>query len=318
MADQDDEQVVPISDARELLSRKVKALQPGRPLILERHGIPVAGLVTVDDIKTLQAVKEQGMPSTSVIMAFNHAGGASKTSSVRDIGYELTQLGFRVLLMDLDPQANLSTWLGHMNAERDRTLITVLEDYAPLPAPVHVHGMDLIPSHIDLSETESRLPGYSNSEGRLREAVDTLRREGKYDFVLLDPPPSLGKLTANAAACADYVIVPLPARFKGINALAGVQKMLVNYTRLNPKLQVAFYLMTQVDATVHAQEVIEVYTKAFGDRLAGPIKWRPALYNKCQPEGKPIGVLDSKGEARQEVQRVVLKLLQVVGKAVPA
>ncbi|WP_216326075.1 type II toxin-antitoxin system prevent-host-death family antitoxin [Deinococcus aestuarii] len=302
--------VVPISEAQMQLGQQVKGLRPGEPVVLQRHGKPVAGLVSVEDLQNLQRA-ERG---TSVLMAFNHAGGAAKTSTIRDLGYELAQLGYRVLLLDIDPQANLTNWLGVLDAPVERSLQPVLEDYAPLPEPYPVHGMDLIPSHLSLARTDARLPGYTNAEGRLRAAIEQVRGQGTYDFVLIDPPPSLGKLTANAANAADWVIVPVPARYKGIVALEGLREMLGEYTRTNPGLRVAMYLVTQMENTAHSKESHEVFQQVLGDQLAGPLTYRPAMYNRCQPEGQPIGVNAPDSDARREIQGVVAALLQRIGR----
>lgn len=300
---------VPISTAHTQLGQQVKNLRPGEPVVLERHGKPVAGLVAVQDLETLQRERA----STTVLMAFNHAGGAAKTSSIRDIGYELSQLGYRVLLIDIDPQANLTSWLGVHDVEGSRSLQPVLEEYAQLPEPHRVHGMDLIPSHLSLARTDARLPGYTNAEGRLRAAIEQIRAQGTYDFVLIDPPPSLGKLTANAANAADWVIVPVPARYKGLVALEGLREMLGEYTRTNPRLRVAMYLVTQVDNTAHSKDTQDVFQQVLGDELAGPLTYRPAVYNRCQPEGEPIGVNAPTSEARREIQQVVATLLDRIG-----
>lgn len=264
----------------------------------------------VEDARDLQPEKSE----MTVLMAFNHAGGAAKTSTIRDIGFELSQQGYRVLLIDLDPQANLTNWLGVYDAAIERSVQPVLEDYATLPEPYEVHGMHLIPSHLSLARTDARLPGYTNAEGRLKALIDQVRVSGAYDFVLIDPPPSLGKLTANAANASDWVIVPIPARYKGIVALDGLREMLTEYTRTNPQLRVAMYLVTQLENTAHSKESLEVYQQVLGDELAGPLTYRPAVYNRCQPEGQPVGVNAPDSEARSEIQGVVQTLLQRIGR----
>lgn len=264
----------------------------------------------VEDARDLQPEKSE----MTVLMAFNHAGGAAKTSTIRDIGFELSQQGYRVLLIDLDPQANLTNWLGVYDAAIERSVQPVLEDYATLSEPYEVHGMHLIPSHLSLARTDARLPGYTNAEGRLKALIDQVRVSGAYDFVLIDPPPSLGKLTANAANASDWVIVPIPARYKGIVALDGLREMLTEYTRTNPQLRVAMYLVTQLENTAHSKESLEVYQQVLGDELAGPLTYRPAVYNRCQPEGQPVGVNAPDSEARSEIQGVVQTLLQRIGR----
>lgn len=249
-------------------------------------------------------------PKTQVIMTFIHAGGAGKTSTTRDIGAELARRGHRVLLVDLDPQANLSDWLGAGGVPVEQTVVPVLEDGAPLPEPQQVHGMDLIPSHLRLAKTEVMLPALHNSEGRLKKALDRVREAGTYDFVLLDAPPSLGKITGNGANAADWLIIPLPASRKGLDALAGVGEAIEAYSDTNEDLRVAMYLVTQAGHTTTSREVQDVYAQMFPGRLAGPISHRPGVYGDCQVEEQPVGPRQK--EAHAEIAAAVDTLLERV------
>lgn len=311
---------VRVSEAHTNLGEQIKSISDGEPVQLERYGKPVAGLVSVDDLKLIRQAKSQ----TQVLMAFNHAGGASKTSSIRDIGHELSRRGFKVLLIDLDPQANLSNWLGLWEVEEERSIRNSLETYEALPEPYEVHGLHLIPSTLGLAETDARLPGMTNPEGRLREILQPIREAGTYDLILIDCPPALGKLTANAANAADWVIVPIPAKYKGLQALEGVQSMLREYTRTNAKLRVAMYLVTQKENTKHSNESLQTLKIVLGldDEqvaqqndivLGGPITWRPAVYNTCQPESQPVGVYAPESDAHQEIKSVADVLLSRIG-----
>lgn len=249
--------------------------------------------------------------ATRVLLTFIHAGGAAKTSSTRDIGYELTQRGKRVLLVDLDPQANLTEWLGVTDVEPGETIIAALQEYGPLPTPQQVHGLDLIPAHLDLTRTEMLLPALSNAEGRLREALAPVRESGEYDYILLDAPPSLGKLTANGANAADWVLVPLPASPKGLSALNGAREMLTEYTRANKTLRIATFLVTQGTATRISRDVAAAYQELLPGQTTGPITWRPAAYSRAIVEGAPVALVDA--DARAEVAAVVDQLLRTVG-----
>ncbi|ADY27662.1 Cobyrinic acid ac-diamide synthase (plasmid) [Deinococcus proteolyticus MRP] len=250
---------------------------------------------------------------TRVILMFIHAGGAGKTSTTRDLGAELARRGKRVLLIDLDPQANLTTWLGVYDAEPAQTVQGALMDYAPLPEPLRVHGMDLIPSHLSLARTERILGGLTNSEGRLQLAIDALREGDRYDYILLDCPPSLGRITSNAANSADWVVVPIQAALKGLNALDGVQETITEHSRTNRGLKVAMYLVTQMNNTRVAHEMMDAFREILGDRLAGPMTSRPAVYGKAQTEGRPIGTDRADADALREIAAATDTLLQRVG-----
>jgi len=93
------------------------------------------------------------------LTVFNHAGGVGKTSLTRDVGYELAASGLRVLLIDLDPQANLTGWLSVMDAPLDGTASSVAVEGKPLPTPVRVHGLDLIPAHVELASAGAQMLG---------------------------------------------------------------------------------------------------------------------------------------------------------------
>lgn len=243
-------------------------------------------------------------------MVFIHAGGASKTSTVRDVGYELSQRGNEVLLIDLDPQSNLTEWLGVDDVRPEQTVKDVLEKYQPFPEPVRVHGMDLIPSHIDLAYTDASIAGLPNPEGRLKVAVDALREAGTYDYILIDSPPSLGKLSANGGNAADWILIPLIPKPKGMSALQGANAMIRNYAFTNSRLQV-MYMVSQMDNTAAAKAVLEFYRENLPSEPIGTMNYRPAVYADCQFNGQPIGA-DSKSSseaAREEIKALVDQML---------
>lgn len=241
-------------------------------------------------IRSPQPVHNDAMSQTQVAMAFVHAGGAGKTSTTRDIGAELTRRGKRVLLIDLDPQANLTEWLGVRNVQPEETVQATLEKGAPLPQPRQVHGMDIIPAHLDMIQTEAVLTAVYNAEGQLRQALKQLRESGVYDYILLDAPPSLGKITANGGNAADWLIIPLPATRKGLDALRGLQGAIKMYSSTNPDLRVGMYLTTQLTNTNTSKDIVGLYQRVLPqDQLTGPITHRPAVYGDCQLREEPIG-----------------------------
>jgi chromosome partitioning protein len=263
-------------------------------------------------------VEVEGM---RVLTFFNHAGGVSKTSSVRDIGYMLSQTGFRVLLIDVDPQANLTRWLGvKERVGLHQTIAPAILDHdvggvgdLALPSPVRVHGLDLIPSNLDIAHLEPQLVGIIMGVTRLRNAI---RKLNNYDFVLIDPPPSLGQLSALAVIAADQVVVPLPTNSKGLEGLPTVINMVKQYRQAAPNLKVAFFLLTQFDErTRHDHESltsIRAELSALAP-ISSPMNSRPAVYKDAQLSGQPIPIFARGSKADEEVRTATSELLEALG-----
>lgn len=262
----------------------------------------------------------------TVLTFFNHAGGVAKTSTVRDIGFVLGEMGKRVLLIDVDPQANLTKWMG---VEDDISLSQTIypavigdpeldEDddsdvELTLPTPFHAHGVDLIPSHLNVAIVEREILSIFMGVMRLREAVQRL--EG-YDYVLIDPPPSLGQLSALAVVAADRVVVPLPTNRKGLDGIPTVIKMVREYRKAARDLSIALFVLTQHDRrTRHDRESLQIIRsqlKAFAP-ISTPLNSRPAFYSDAQVEGTPIPLYAPGSIADEEIRVVVGELLASLG-----
>lgn len=263
----------------------------------------------------------------NVITFFNHAGGVGKSSSVRDIGFTLGRLGYRVLLIDADPQANLTDWLGVRQIEREGQArdIELSDTLYPavlaegdaelaLPEPVRVHGLDLIPGHLDVATIEPLLPGQLMGVLRLRDALGGL--EDRYDFVLIDPPPSLGQLSTLAVMAAQHVVVPVPASGKGLKGLQTVGVMLARFRKVNPALKLSLILVTQYnDTTNHSRESLGQLRAQFGHLapISRPLTYRPALYPDSQLHGAPLPEFVRRGPVGEEISAVTRQLLEVIG-----
>lgn len=233
---------------------------------------------------------------------FNHAGGAGKTSVTRDVGYELAQRGSRVLLIDLDPQANLTSWLGIRNVELERTVFQVAVDGSPLPEPIQVFGLHLIPSQVDLALAEAQMLGQPGAHFALAQALEPLK--GKYDVVLIDSPPSIGQLAILGAGAADKLLVPIPTRAKGLDAMPGLQKATNLYRRLRRDLTVALYIPTLYDARrSHDREVLEVLREHLSP-ICEPVPQREAVWLDSNSAGQPVGVYAPGSPVHQDVQRL--------------
>ncbi len=256
-----------------------------------------------------------------VLTFFNHAGGVSKTSGVRDIGYTLAELGFRVLLIDADPQASLTKWLGFTDGvELEQTIYPAIisDDTGVLPKPLRVGKLDFIPSSLQIADIELQLPTITLGVLRLRDALDKL--DG-YDFVLIDSPPSVAQLSALTLVASDHLVVPLPTNSKGLEGLETIMRMLQQYRRANPSINIAFFLLTQYDPrTLHDREHLAKMRERLTNiaPVSSPVHNRPGVYKDAQSRHLPVPQLQPGGTAHQEIRTCTGELLEVLGVSVRA
>ena len=180
-----------------------------------------------------------------VIAFSNHKGGVEKTCSAVNVGAGLARAGKKTLLIDIDPQGNLTTALGIQNPER--TIYGALRGNHKLEATSAGDRLDVVPADIDLSAAELELSGEAGREYILRELLEEVKP--RYDYILIDCPPSLGLLTINALTAAKWLLIPLQAEFlamKGITKLVEIVDKI--RARLNKDLTLAGVFMTQYDS----------------------------------------------------------------------
>jgi chromosome partitioning protein len=209
-----------------------------------------------------------------ILAIINQKGGVGKTTTTVNLGAALAALGRRVLLIDLDPQANLSTHLG-VDAAADRpTIYDVLVHQVPLADAVRDDAeprLGVVPSNLDLSAAEMELVSMVGRETLLRDALEVLEssRPEEFEFVLLDCPPSLGVLTVNALAAGHEVLIPLQAEFFALQGMAKLTEVIgLVQRRLNPRLQLRGIVACKVDRRTRlTQEVLEEVARHFPDRL---------------------------------------------------
>lgn len=200
-----------------------------------------------------------------IISLLNHKGGVGKTTSAINIGAGLVELGKKVLLIDLDPQANLTVSLG---IPRQRyTIYEALRGESELVPYTHKEGMDIIISTLDLSGAEMELINEAGREFILRELFEPVKEE--YDFIIIDCPPSLGLLTLNALTSSDYVYIPLQTEFLALQGLAKIKQVIDKVRfRLNKKLQIGGVIATMYDRRkVLNRDVVETIKKYFGEKV---------------------------------------------------
>lgn len=245
-----------------------------------------------------------GGKRTRIIAIANQKGGVGKSTTAVSLGAALAELGFRVLVVDLDPQGNASTGLGIRHEARRVTVYEVLADEAPVQRAIVstlVPGLDAIPSTIDLAGAEIELVSQFSRELRLRRALEPLRDGTSYDFVFLDCPPSLGLLTINALAAAEELIVPIQCEYY---ALEGLGQLLRNVRlvqqNVNPRLKLTGIVMTMFDPrTKLSEQVVAEVQRFFGDRVYGVVIPRTVRLSEAPGFGQPITVYDPRSKGAE-------------------
>lgn len=195
----------------------------------------------------------------------NHKGGVGKTTSTVNIGAALVLKGFKVLLVDLDPQSNLTQSLGLKNID-----ISIYENLRgeKTISPIEVKkNMWVLPSSLDLSAAEIELSSEPGREYILKDILSQLKSE--FDYILIDCPPSLGLLTINALTASDYVLIPLQAEYLPLKGLTKLTEVIGKIKkRLNPSLEIGCVFLTQYDPRkVLNRDVAQSVKDFFGDKL---------------------------------------------------
>jgi chromosome partitioning protein len=240
----------------------------------------------------------------------NQKGGVGKTTTAVNVGACLAEAGERVLLIDLDPQANASSGLGvRANGSSTHDLLDGMPVSA-LAHPTSFRNLDLIAAKQDLAAAAVELSARDGGEKYLADALgDDL---GPYSFVFLDCPPSFGPLTVNALAAADRAIVPVQAEYyalEGLSQLLGTLNLV--RARLNPELAVAGILLTMADGRTRLSAEVEAELRRhFGDLVFTTTVPRSVRLAEAPSHGLPAIAYDRRSAGAQAYWKVAMELVE--------
>ena len=230
------------------------------------------------------------IPMGNVYAIANQKGGVGKTTTAVNVAACIAEAGYATLLIDIDPQANATLGLG-LPKDSEPNIYDVLAGRVPITdaeCDTAIERLKIVPAHPDLAGANVELPREAGSETRLRDALAGVRE--RYDYVLLDCPPSLGPLTVNALVAADRVIVPVQTEYFALEGLAGLLDTLALIQReLNPRLTIAGMLLTMHDGRTRlARDVEREVREHFPSLVFDTVIPRNVRVGEAPSYGRPV------------------------------
>ncbi|MFJ6025457.1 ParA family protein [Brevundimonas sp. NPDC092305] len=253
---------------------------------------------------------------TRVLAVSNQKGGVGKTTTAINLGTALAAIGEKVLIVDMDPQGNASTGLGVPRETRRVTIYDVIVDGRPVDdsaVETAVPGLWIIPADADMSGVEIELSQQDRRSYRLRDALALQGKDGaaRYDYVLIDCPPSLNLLTLNAMAAADAVLVPLQCEFFALEGLTQLMKTIEMVRQnLNTSLEIQGLVLTMYDRrnALSGQVAADVRSH-FGDKVYDAVIPRNVRVSEAPSFGKPALIYDLKCAGSQAYLRLAREVV---------
>lgn len=250
----------------------------------------------------------------------NQKGGVGKTTTCACLGAALAEQGYRVLLVDFDPQSGLTVCLGYDPTSFSSTIYDSLincEQY-PLDKVIiktKIQNLDFVPSNLDLAGAEGELIGEIGWDRNLKEALVPVKDE--YEFVFIDCPPSLGVLTTNALISADIVIVPVQTEYLALRGLKQLGDIIKKVRKKgNPELKMRILRTMHDIRTLHSREVVEELEKIFPEEIFTTIIKRTVKFADSSLAGLPIVLYAKSSEAAEAYRNLSKEVIEDAKKTI--
>ena len=230
---------------------------------------------------------------TRVIAVANQKGGVGKTTTAVNLAACVAATGKRVLLFDLDPQANATSGLGIEKVEGASAYRALLgeQPLAEKIKPTAFDRLEVVPSEMDLCGADLELARLENHLQRVRLAIDPVRESGRFDLIVIDCPPSLGVLTLNAFAAAERLLVPLQCEYYALEGISALHRIIgqLRDSGVNPTLELVGVVMTMFDGRTNlSNQVVSEVRQHFGELVFETVIPRTTRLAEAPSFGKPI------------------------------
>jgi chromosome partitioning protein len=244
------------------------------------------------------------------VLAFaNQKGGVAKTTSTLNLGVALREHDLRVLGVDMDPQGNLTMSQGYDPENLDKSMYDVLVHRMPIEEVIVSNEIDVAAATIDLAGAEMALSTQIGRERALERALRPVQK--KYDYILIDTPPSLGLLTVNALTAAEGVIVPVQCEYLSLRGLLQLERTLeMIRENLNPKVKIKGILPTLFDArTLHGREAIDILRENFGSLVFDTTVRKTIKFAEAPVKGSSVLKYDPRGKGAEAYRSLAREVL---------
>jgi chromosome partitioning protein len=249
-------------------------------------------------------------PAEAEIIALaNQKGGVAKTTTTLNLGVAFAEKGHRVLLVDLDPQGNLTMSQGLNPDTIEQSMFDVLVHRLPMDQVIVTREVDLAVSSIDLAGADMALSSQIGRERALEKALAPIK--DRYDYILIDTPPSLGLLTINAFVAATGVIVPVQTEYLSLRGLVQLENTLAMVREnLNPRVEIVGIVPTMYDRRItHSREADEILRENFGDLVYNTRIRKTVRYAEAPVKGSSVLAYEPSGEAAEMYRDLAKEVL---------